>query len=81
MALLERHYGDMQDMEFTVERGQLYMLQTRTRQADRAAALRIACDMVAEGVIDRDAAVTQGRCQPARARAAAHGQSARRRIR
>ncbi len=57
MALLERHYGDMQDLEFTVDRGRLYMLQTRSGKRDPRAALRIAVDMVAEGVIDRRIAV------------------------
>ncbi len=59
MAMLERHYGDMQDMEFTVDRGQLYMLQTRSGKRDPRAALRIAVEMVAEGVIDREVAVTR----------------------
>jgi pyruvate, orthophosphate dikinase len=54
---LERHYRDMQDIEFTVERGKLYLLQTRTGKRTAAAALRIATDMVDEGLIDRPAAV------------------------
>ena len=54
---LERHYGDMQDLEFTVERGKLYMLQTRNGKRTAAAALRIACDMVAEGLIDQRQAI------------------------
>jgi pyruvate,orthophosphate dikinase len=54
---LERHYRDMQDIEFTVERGKLYLLQTRTGKRTAAAALRIATDMVAEGLIDRAEAV------------------------
>ena len=57
MALLERHYGDMQDLEFTVDRGRLYMLQTRSGKRDPRAALRIAVDMVSEGVIDQRTAV------------------------
>jgi len=54
---LERHYRDMQDLEFTVERGTLYLLQTRTGKRTSAAAVRIACDMVDEGLIDSAAAV------------------------
>jgi pyruvate,orthophosphate dikinase len=54
---LERHYRDMQDIEFTVERGKLYLLQTRGGKRTAAAALRIATDMVDEGLIDRADAV------------------------
>ncbi len=54
---LERHYRDMQDFEFTVERGKLYMLQTRTGKRTGMAALRIAVDMVEEGLIDEKEAV------------------------
>jgi pyruvate,orthophosphate dikinase len=54
---LEKHYGDMQDIEFTVERGKLYMLQTRTGKRTAAAAVRIANDMVTEELIDSHAAV------------------------
>ncbi len=50
---LEEHYGDMQDIEFTVEGGRLYLLQTRTGKRSAAAAVKIAHDLVAEGVIDR----------------------------
>ncbi len=50
---LERHYRDMQDLEFTVERGKLYMLQTRNGKRSAEAAVRIALDLVREGVIDR----------------------------
>jgi len=50
---LERHFRDMQDMEFTVERGRLFMLQTRTGKRTAAAALRIAVDMAKERLIDR----------------------------
>ena len=56
-ALLERHYRDMQDIEFTVERGKLYLLQTRGGKRTSAAAVRIARDMVHEGLIDRREAV------------------------
>lgn len=60
--LLERHFRDMQDIEFTVERGTLYLLQTRTGKRTTAAALRIATDMVDEGLItERDAVL---RLQP-----------------
>jgi pyruvate,orthophosphate dikinase len=54
---LERHYHDMQDIEFTVERGKLYLLQTRTGKRTAAAAVRIAEEMVGEGLIDRSTAV------------------------
>ncbi len=54
---LEDHYRDMQDMEFTVEHGKLYMLQTRNGKRTAAAALRIACDLVDEGMIDEKKAV------------------------
>jgi pyruvate,orthophosphate dikinase len=56
-ARLERHYCDMQDIEFTVERGALYLLQTRNGKRTAAAAVRIARDMVHEGVISRETAV------------------------
>ncbi len=51
-TLLENHYRDMQDMEFTVEHGKLYMLQTRNGKRTAQAALKIACDLVDEGMID-----------------------------
>jgi pyruvate,orthophosphate dikinase len=54
---LEQHYGDMQDVEFTVERGALYLLQTRSGKRTAAAAIRIARELEGEGVIDRDEAV------------------------
>src|SRR5256885_4226061 len=54
---LEKHYRDMQDLEFTVERGKLYLLQTRTGKRTAAAAVRIASEMVAEGLIDKIEAV------------------------
>ncbi len=54
---LETHYCDMQDLEFTVERGKLFLLQTRTGKRTAAAAVRIARDMVNEGLIDRVQAV------------------------
>ena len=55
---LENHYRDMQDMEFTVENGKLYMLQTRNGKRTAAAALKIACDLVDEGMIDEKKAVS-----------------------
>ncbi len=56
-ATLEDHYRDMQDMEFTVEGGKLYMLQTRNGKRTAKAALKIACDLVDEGMIDEKQAV------------------------
>ena len=56
-ATLEDHYRDMQDMEFTVEAGKLYMLQTRNGKRTAKAALKIACDLVDEGMIDKKQAV------------------------
>ena len=55
--ILESHYHDMQDMEFTVEAGKLYMLQTRNGKRTAKAALKIACDLVDEGMIDEKQAV------------------------
>ena len=54
---LENHYHDMQDMEFTIERGHLYMLQTRNGKRTPAAALKIAVDLVKEGLIDEKQAL------------------------
>jgi len=59
MERLERHYRDMQDIEFTVESGRLYLLQTRTAKRTAAAALKCAVDMVAEGLISREEAVAR----------------------
>ena len=56
-ATLENHYHDMQDMEFTVENGKLYMLQCRNGKRTAQAALKIACDLVDEGMIDEKQAV------------------------
>jgi pyruvate,orthophosphate dikinase len=56
---LERHYRDMQDLEFTIERGKLWMLQTRSGKRTAKAALRIAVEMAAEGLITRDEAVSR----------------------
>ena len=57
--LLEKHYKDTQDMEFTVEDGKLYMLQTRNGKRTAQAAVKIAVDMVEEGLIDKATAVTR----------------------
>ena len=54
---LEKHYRDMQDMEFTIERGKLYMLQTRNGKRTAAAALKIAVDLVDEGMLTQEEAV------------------------
>ena len=54
---LERHYKDMQDMEFTIERGKLFMLQTRNGKRTAQAAMKIACDLVDEGLITEEQAV------------------------
>lgn len=56
---LEEHYRDMQDVEFTIQEGKLYMLQTRTGKRTAAAALQIAVDMVDQGYIDKKTAVTR----------------------
>ncbi|NLB27817.1 MAG: pyruvate, phosphate dikinase [Clostridiaceae bacterium] len=54
---LERHYGDMQDLEFTIENGKLFILQTRNGKRTATAALQIAVDLVAEGLISREEAL------------------------
>jgi pyruvate,orthophosphate dikinase len=59
MGALERHYRDMQDIEFTVEAGRLYLLQTRTAKRTAAAAIKAAVDMTAEGLIEREEAVAR----------------------
>lgn len=56
---LEEHYKDMQDVEFTIQEGKLYMLQTRTGKRTAAAALQVAVDMVDQGYIDKKTAVTR----------------------
>ena len=60
---LEKHYRDAQDLEFTIERGKLYMLQTRSAKRTAAAAVKIATDMVREGLITKDEALR--RVEPA----------------
>jgi pyruvate,orthophosphate dikinase len=60
---LERHYRDVQDLEFTIERGKLFMLQTRSAKRTAPAAVKIAVDMVGEGILSREEAL--GRVEPA----------------
>ena len=57
--ILENHYRDMQDMEFTIEHGELYMLQTRNGKRTAAAAIKIACDLIDEGMISEQEALMQ----------------------
>ena len=61
-GILEAHYRDMQDMEFTIEKGKLWMLQTRNGKRTAKAALRIAVDLAGEGLISREEAI--GRVEP-----------------
>src|SRR5690606_26514926 len=56
---LEHHYKDVQDVEFTFQQGKLYMLQTRAGKRTAKAAVKIAVDMVKEGLIDKRTAVTR----------------------
>ena len=56
---LENHYRDMQDMEFTIEQGKLFMLQTRNGKRTAAAAIKIACDLIDEGMITEEEALMQ----------------------
>jgi pyruvate,orthophosphate dikinase len=62
-SVLEKHYRDMQDMEFTVEDGKLFMLQTRTGKRAPGAVFRIAADMVQEGLINREEAIERVQAQ------------------
>jgi pyruvate,orthophosphate dikinase len=59
MSRLEQHYRDMQDIEFTIEDGSLYILQTRSAKRTAAAALKAAADMTNEGLISREEAITR----------------------
>ncbi len=59
MGRLEGHYKEMQDVEFTIEQGSLYILQTRSGKRTAQAAVRVARDLVTEGVVDRDTAITR----------------------
>ena len=63
---LEKHYRDVQDLEFTIERGKLYMLQTRSAKRTAAAAVRIATDLVNEGVISQGGGARPDRAGPRR---------------
>ena len=67
MATLEEHYRDLCDIEFTIERGKLWMLQTRVGKRTAEAAFRIACQLVDQGLIDMDEARAPGHRRPARA--------------
>src|SRR5206468_5482509 len=57
LRTLERHYKDMQDVEFTIEEGTLYMLQTRSAKRPAQAAVRVAVDMVSEGILTKEGAL------------------------
>src|SRR5437764_173218 len=59
MGSLERHYRDMQDIEFTIEEGKLYLLQTRSAKRTAAAAIKAAVDMAGEGLIDKEEAIAR----------------------
>ena len=72
---LEAHYADMQDMEFTVQSGTLYMLQTRTGKRTGQAAVNIAVDLVSKGMLDVPTAVTRVEPAPARSAAAPYDRS------
>ena len=72
---LERHYKDMLDLEFTVQDGKLFMLQTRVGKRTAVAALRIAVEMVEEGLIDEKTAVLRVESGAARAALAPDGRS------
>ena len=74
---LEAHYRDLQDIEFTVEEGTLYLLQTRTGKRTAAAALRVAAEMVDEGLISREEAVARIDPGPARPAPASDDRSRR----
>jgi len=58
---LEKHYSDMQDIEFTIQEGKLWMLQTRVGKRNGSAAIKMAVDMVKEGMIDKETAITRVR--------------------
>ncbi len=74
-ARLEAHFRDIQDIEFTVQEGKLFMLQTRAGKRSMQAALKIAVDMAEEGLITREEAVQEHQCQPARPAAASDARS------
>src|ERR671930_1815851 len=62
--VLERHYRDVQDIEFTIQKGKLWMLQTRNGKRTGFAAVRFAVDMVDEGLITQEEAMSAGRVPP-----------------
>ena len=74
--LLEKHYKDMQDIEFTVQQNKLWMLQTRSGKRTAKAALKMAVDMVGEGLIDDEDRHPARRSDGARSIAAPHARSA-----
>src|SRR5262249_3440097 len=63
-GILEKHYRDVQDIEFTVQKGKLWMLQTRNAKRTGFAGVRFAVDMVQEGLITKEEALSQGRIPP-----------------
>ena len=65
---LERHFRDLQDIEFTIERGKLYMLQTRNGKRTAAAAMQVAVDMVEEGIVSREGSTAFNRRKAAQYR-------------
>ena len=77
-AKLEAHFRDIQDIEFTVQDGKLFMLQTRSGKRSTQAALKIAVDMAEEGLISREEAVEEHQCRPARPAAASDPRPQRR---
>ena len=81
LRTLERHYGDMQDTEFTVEEGRLYMLQTRNAKRPAQAAVRFAVDAVDEGLLDKARGAADDRRRDARRAAAPDVRPRRRRTR
>ena len=76
-TMLEKHYRDVQDFEFTIEEGKLYMLQTRNGKRTGPAAVRIAVDMVEEGLITKKEAVLRVAPDPARSASAPGARSGR----
>lgn len=70
--LLERHFRDMQDIEFTVERGKLFILQSRSGKRTATAAVKIACDLVRDGLLEREQAIL--RVQPSHVEQLVHKQ-------
>ena len=73
--VLEKHFREMQDVEFTIQEGKLYMLQCRTGKRTAKAALKVAIDMVSEGLIDKKTAVVARRPGRSRPAAASHAGS------